>query len=409
MRRLSALVRGASPRAVRARARKLVAMAGIVTVVGAGAVVATAASASAHTGNASATCSELTVTLTNFQPKQAAQANHVTVTINGATKVDKDFGESFVKTFAFNNPYRAKGNSWTVSWTAYDDARFSGSVSGTASPCDRPDQPTPLVEHRNVTGDPDCESQTVTTEHQSRTQIISWDYDRWNAVWGDWVTDSTTTEQVKPGQCGPGEQPEPIVKYGEWQDQAWPCGATTTTQTRTKSVTEYTLVDGEWKAGEPVVTTETRTRDLAAGEITSCPVPQKPAPVVVQSSTSNVDCSAKKRTVTTTTTTTDWVLNDAKTAWVKGAPVVTTAVATYDTTAAECPVTPTTPPSVGGVKHTAPPAVAPVVEGVKHSAAAPAALAYTGSEAGTYGAVGLVLLVAGSALVLVTRRRTARG
>jgi LPXTG-motif cell wall-anchored protein len=158
------------------------------------------------------------------------------------------------------------------------------------------------------------------------------------------------------------------------------------------------------------VTTESRTRDLAADEITTCPVPTKPQPVVVHSSTSDVDCTSHVRTVTTTTTTTDWVLNADKTAWVKGTPVVTTAVETFDTTAAECPVTPTPTPSptVGGVKHTAPPTVTPTVEGVKHSAAAPA-LAYTGTEAGSYGAIGLLLLVAGSGLVLVTRKRGARG
>lgn len=514
MRRLYALVRSASTRDGRARARKVVAMAGIATIVGAGAVVTTAASASAHVGNASATCEALTVNLTNFKPKQAAtaavthtekqfvdadgqtqwaatwpgkgwtktgetrevtdveakpaQANHVTVVINGDTKLSKDFGESFSKTFTFNNPYRAKGNAWSVSWTAYDDARFSGSASGTAAPCERPEQPTPLVEHRDVTGEPDCQSLTVTTEHQSRTQIISWDYDRWNAVWGDWVTDSVTTDDVQPGQCGPGENPGPKVQYTEWQDEAWACGDTTTTQTRTKSVTEYTLVNGEWVAGEPVVTTETRTRDLAADEITECPVQhnpyttsghddtvdcqrnvvdvaswtttwtwddqagkyvgatttthsqrtptaaecpagERPQPIVTSTESSDVDCTSHVRTVTTTTTTTDWVLNADKSAWVKATPVVTTKVATFDTTAQECPTaTPTPSPTVGGVKHTAPPTVVPTVKGVKHSAAAPA-LAYTGSEAETYGLAGLVLLVVGSTLVLVTRKRTIRG
>lgn len=525
MRRLSVLVRGASARGARARARKLVAMAGIATVIGSGAVVATAASASAHTGNASATCEALTVDLTNFQPivpardavtheeflfehaangkyktrweKSAdwnaesnpnstgwslvqpaqtrtvtdqaaapAQSNHVTVVINGGTKLSKDFGTSFSQTFTFNNPYRAKGNTWSVSWTAYDDARFSGSVSGTASPCERPEQPAPLVEHRDVTGQPDCESLTVTTEHQSRTQVISWDYDRWNAVWGDWVTDSVTTDAVEPGECGPGDNPGPTKKYTPWKDQAWACGDTTTTQTRTKTVTTYTLVDGTWVADTPVVTTQTRTRDLTADEITECPVEhnpyttnghddtvdcqsnvvdvaswttrwtwddqagayvgatttshsqrtptaaecpagERPQPIVSSTDSSDVDCTSKVRTVTTTTTTTDWALNDAKTEWVKTTPVVSTKVATYETTAQECP-TPTTPPTVGGVKHTAPPTIVPTVKGVKHSAAAPA-LAYTGSQAEGYGLAGLTLLVVGSALVLVTRRRTTRG
>jgi LPXTG-motif cell wall-anchored protein len=66
----------------------------------------------------------------------------------------------------------------------------------------------------------------------------------------------------------------------------------------------------------------------------------------------------------------------------------------------------TAPPTkVEGVKHTAPP-VKPVVEGVKHEAAA--ALPRTGTEAGAYGLAGVLLLLMGSGLVIVTRRSTAR-
>jgi LPXTG-motif cell wall-anchored protein len=64
------------------------------------------------------------------------------------------------------------------------------------------------------------------------------------------------------------------------------------------------------------------------------------------------------------------------------------------------------PPKVEGVKHTAPPK-APVVEGVKHEAAA--TLPRTGSESGLYGAAGLLLLMVGSGLVLVTRKCSTEG
>jgi LPXTG-motif cell wall-anchored protein len=50
--------------------------------------------------------------------------------------------------------------------------------------------------------------------------------------------------------------------------------------------------------------------------------------------------------------------------------------------------------------------VKPVVEGVKHEAAA--ALPRTGTEAGAYGLAGVLLLLMGSGLVIVTRRSTAR-
>jgi LPXTG-motif cell wall-anchored protein len=68
------------------------------------------------------------------------------------------------------------------------------------------------------------------------------------------------------------------------------------------------------------------------------------------------------------------------------------------------------PPKVEGVKHTAPPTrptVTPVVRGVKHEVAA--TLPRTGSESGLYGAAGLLLLMVGSGLVLVTRKRSTEG
>jgi LPXTG-motif cell wall-anchored protein len=391
----------------------MLAFASVITMLGAGLAVTTAASASAHVGAVSATCQGISINLTNFAPKDGYNANTVTVTINGTSKVtNRAFGQSYSQTIKFPNEYRPKGNSWTVSWTAWDDARFSGSRSGHEAACDIPDQPQPQVEHRDVTGQPDCTTGTVTTEHQSRTETFTFQYGQWVGTWGPWVTDSTTVEDVQPGQCGPGDQPQPKVEVTPWQDQSWPCGATTTTQTRTKTTTPYVLVNGTWVAGTPVVTTETQTRNLLPSEITTCPSPEKPQPIVVQSQKSNVDCSTKERTITTTTTTTDWVLNAAKTAWIKGTPVVTTTVSSVATTAQECPTTTPTPsPTVSGVKVTAPPKVAPTVKGVKHSAAAPAVaeLAYTGSETTTYGLAGLALVLLGSTLVLVTRRRTTRG
>jgi LPXTG-motif cell wall-anchored protein len=380
-------------------------------MVGAGIAVTTAATASAHTPVVTPDCTGVTINLQNFAPKAGGQTNHVTVTINGTVKVDKDFGASYTRTVSFPNEYREKGNTWAVSWTAYDGQGYSGSAGGTEAACPKPAAPEPQTEHRDVTNLPNCDDLTVTTEHQSRTQIVSWQYDQWAVVWGPWEVDSTTTTKVAPDQCV--TKPKPKVEYTEWQDQSWPCGATTTTQTRTKSVTDYTFdyTTKQWVPGTPVTTTETRTRDLLPSEMTTCPAPEKPQPIVVQSEKSSVDCTSKQRVVTTTTTTTDWVLNASKSAWVKAAPVVTTSTASFPTTAQECP-TPTTPPTVGGVKVTAPPTVTPIVKGVKHEAAAPAAapqLAYTGSESTTYGLTGLALLVLGSGLVLVTRKRTIKG
>jgi LPXTG-motif cell wall-anchored protein len=160
--------------------------------------VAGATAASAHTPSISASCEALTVNLSNFQPiipgrdavthteylfehapngkymtrwesdrnwnaqgnpnstgwrlvdplqtrtvtDEAAtprKANHVTVTINGAAVADTDFGASYNETFAFANKYQA--NTWSVTWTAYDDSQYSGSRTGTSSACALPNEP----------------------------------------------------------------------------------------------------------------------------------------------------------------------------------------------------------------------------------------------------------------------------
>ncbi|HET8616990.1 MAG TPA: LPXTG cell wall anchor domain-containing protein [Actinomycetales bacterium] len=392
--------RRTSPRHLRAGAgvRRVLALAGVASLLGGGIALGTAASASAGTPDVASDCTGVTVNLADFAAKADGQANHVTVTINGKVKVDRDFGASFTTTVAFPNEYRMKGNDWSVSWTAYDDASASGSTSGSEAACERPEQPASYTETEAHPGTPDCEAGTVTNETWTRTVTYVWDYDQWTAVPGEWQVTSETVP-VQPGECGPGEQPQPLKKWSKWQDDAWPCNATETTQTRTRTVTPYVLVDGQWVLGTPEVTQQTRTRQLTPDEITKCPVPEKPQPVVVQSDKAAVDCSVHQRSVTTTTTTTDWVLNADETAWVKGTPVVTTSTATFPTTVKECPL-------VGDVTAEIP----PVVKGVKYEAApAAAALAYTGAETESYGLAGLALLVVGSGLVLVTRRRTVKG
>lgn len=504
----------------RAVMRKYLAMMGAASVLSMGAVGLSASAASAHTGSASADCSGVSVNLTSFQPTvpaqdavthteylfehapngayktrwesdqdwnaqgnpsstgwrlveplqtrtvtdspaTPAQANHVIVTINGSVVADTDFGTSYVKTFPFANTYQA--NTWSVSWTAYDDSRYSGSESGTSVACEAPTKPTPRTENRDVVGAPDCTALTVTTEHQSRTENVTWDADHWTTSWGDWVVDSTDTRDATLQECPTTEQPAAQVAESSWVDEAWDCGATSVTQTSTVTTTPYKLdVDGRTWVLDPAGSssqTRTRTRPLTPDEVASCPVAhdpysttghddavdctafavavtswttrwtwdakadayigatssstshrsptaaecpagQKPEPVVVQAAKADVDCSRGVQTVTTTTTTTDWVLDDAGTSWVQGASSVTTAVARHATTVQECT-------EVEGVKVTSPPtapAVTPVVKGVKHSANAPV-LAYTGADPRPYGIAGALLIVAGGGLVLAGRRR----
>lgn len=80
-----------------------------------------------------------------------------------------------------------------------------------------------------------------------------------------------------------GDVPDSKVEYTEWVDGTWECGDKTVTQTRTKTVTPYVwdLGEREWVEGTPIVTTETRTRDLTESEQFPCvvkiPVPATPS------------------------------------------------------------------------------------------------------------------------------------
>ena len=69
--------------------------------------------------------------------------------------------------------------------------------------------------------------------------------------------------------------PPPMVTYSEWGDGTFECDDTSVEQTRTKTTTPYVYDDGEWvlDSESAVEATETRTRQLTAGEITACPTP----------------------------------------------------------------------------------------------------------------------------------------
>jgi LPXTG-motif cell wall-anchored protein len=118
----------------------------------------------------------------------------------------------------------------------------------------------------------------------------------------------------------------------------------------------------------------------------------------------DVTLTAIARSGFTLTGTTSWTFTAAQLAQLSDAQV--------------CPPGPTPvvtppaviPPKVEGVKHTAPPTrptVTPVVRGVKHEVAA--TLPRTGSESGLYAGAGVLLLMAGSGMVLVTRRSSVKG
>lgn len=70
--------------------------------------------------------------------------------------------------------------------------------------------------------------------------------------------------------------PDAAVAYTEWIDQPWACGATETTQERTKTTIAYTVEQqgDAWVSvpGDPHPTTETQSRALTNAEIGTCPL-----------------------------------------------------------------------------------------------------------------------------------------
>lgn len=103
-------------------------LAGVVaTMLAAGGMlVATAAPASAHTPRVEDTCSSLEVNLTQYNGAD------VTVTIDGTSVADEDFGRSWQRTFQLDGK---AGHTWTVDVDAHDGNQFDWSDSGRTEPC----------------------------------------------------------------------------------------------------------------------------------------------------------------------------------------------------------------------------------------------------------------------------------
>ena len=114
------------------------------------------------------------------------------------------------------------------------------------------------------------------TAHEWSVSITAWNDVDGSKGWTKTIT-GTTTPCEKPAQ------PEPIVTTGEWVTGDYACGDETVTETREVTTTESVWNGSEWIPGEPVTTTEERTRDLTAEEIdalecevTTPPVDEEP-------------------------------------------------------------------------------------------------------------------------------------
>ncbi|WNN95200.1 hypothetical protein SEA_MAGRITTE_249 [Microbacterium phage Magritte] len=223
--------------------------------------------------------------------------------------------------------------------------------------CVKP-EPTNGVEKRDL--DPVCvvpNNGTATVEHQERTwtQTPVWNGSDWelsDKQYGEWTTVSTTTVDSKECEVVVPPKPDTKIEFSDWVDGEFECTATEVPQTRTKTVTEYVLVDNVWVAQEPVVTTETGSRPLTEAEQEAadieCAGPQ-PENKVTETEwvTGEYECGDTTVQITRQVTSTEYVREGAE--WVEGESVTTTQTETRDLTEAEiaeldCTVVPPTEP-----------------------------------------------------------------
>jgi hypothetical protein len=136
-----------------------------------------AMSANAHTPTVQASCTTLSVNLTNYNGDQS-QHNSVTVTIDGTVVgSNTNFGTTFTQSYTFSD--QTVAHTWQVDYTAWDDPSgshgWTGSQSGTTTPCVAKDASASI----SFTG-PGCDSAQVLVLGPTA-----------NASWGD-VTYSGT-------------------------------------------------------------------------------------------------------------------------------------------------------------------------------------------------------------------------
>ncbi|MCW2751786.1 MAG: hypothetical protein JWR83_2896, partial [Aeromicrobium sp.] len=122
-------------------------------------------SASAHTPSVSATCDGVTVSGVNYE---AGDTNTLSVSVSGGGSDSKTFSTAGSATASV--PQDGVAHTYTAYvHTTNANAAYSHDYSGSVGPCGAPTKPADTVEHRDLTGDANCTTHTVTTEHQSRT------------------------------------------------------------------------------------------------------------------------------------------------------------------------------------------------------------------------------------------------
>jgi hypothetical protein len=309
--------------------------------------------ASAHTPAVSATCSALTVALTNYG--NANTPNTITVAIDSENVEDARFGSTFTESYPLGDS--AEAHDYIVSVDA-PGSQYDREFAGSSVPCEPEVAKNASVE-LSVTP-PTCDS--------SGTLVLG---DSENATWG------APTASTGPAQYRVTATADP--------NHAFPDGALTKTFT---GALEGPLDPDAAPCASLVV------------------VPERPVPTVVVTDETARDCDSLTETTTTTTTTTDWVLDETTNVWVTTPAVVTTTSATVQVPATDCPAV-ETPPTALVVPPTPETPVTPPTPSTPTDVTATdipvEALASTGSDAGAVAPIGIALLLAGVVLALGRR------
>lgn len=237
------------------------------------------------------------------------QHNHVTITEDGNTLVDSDFGPSFHENYP--NTDKTVAHDYHVVVTSLDGiGAFTKDLHIDA--CETPVTPVEGTPTITVTP-PTCDNPFNTISYDipeglsingftGSGSIKAEDYpgsfeygvpsvqnvtvDEGYSYEGPSTVTFTVTAPPSDADCA-GPQPDAKVVYGDWETGEYGCGDTTVTMTRTVTVTPYILEGRTWVLDEEnaEVSSQTETRNLTGAEIEAlhCPVvpPTKP-PVVTK-------------------------------------------------------------------------------------------------------------------------------
>jgi hypothetical protein len=246
--------------------------------LGASLAVAIPSPSSAHIPAATATCDGVQIRATDYE---AGRENEWHVTLDTAARTFVT-GDYFGAGLDMVIPVDQGGavTSWSVRIEGYD-GEYVGDFSGTVGPCGEPEPEVVRIAYpRGLVTEPTCEA--------AGTVILTpGDGYTWGPIVDGEATATTiddrtlfpnglrtytatglVAEPILPQEvCNP--KPEPIREFTEWVGGP-DCETGVYTETRTRTRTDWVLVDDVWVLGEPVQVVQTRTHDVQPGD---CPEP----------------------------------------------------------------------------------------------------------------------------------------